>query len=170
MPRSGSTFMTVDTYCQITFICTGMIHKLHKLNTFRTELIITPPHPTSTCSSFSLLLSQWLAWPDAQAPSSLSPVLLPTYSIHHQSLAFTLKELSYTPVHFVPSHCYNSSSSHHHFLQGLEQQSLNSSPWTQTFCCPQGAYLQNKYLNEKHLASLKTQAVEYLTVAKRVNL
>lgn len=65
--------MTVDTYCQITFISTWMIHKLHKLNMFRTELIITPPH----LHLFLLLSSSfswWLAWPVAQAPSSLTPV------------------------------------------------------------------------------------------------
>lgn len=162
--------MTVDTYCQITFICTGMIHKLHKLNMFRTELIITPPHPTSTCSSFSLLLSQWLAWPDAQAPSSLSPVLLPTYSIHHQCLTFTLKELSYTPVHYVPSHCSALVLVTITFHREWSNDPLRVLLEPSLFRCPQGAYLQNKYMNEKHPASLKTQAVEYLTVAKKVNL
>lgn len=107
-------------------------------NLICSQLSSSSPHPTSTCFSFSLLCSQWLAWPDAQAPAPLSPVLLPTYSIHHQSLIFTLKELSHMPVHFVPSHRYNSSCSHHHFPQGMEQPSLNNSPWTQPFSLSSG--------------------------------
>lgn len=136
MPRSRNIFMTVDTYCQITFISTWMIHRLHKLNMFRTELIITPPH----LHLFLLfhLLSRWLAWPDAQAPSSLTPVLLSTYSIHHQSLTFTPKELSHAPVHFVPSPLHPSSD-HHRFPRGMKQQPLDGSPWAQSFSLSSGS-------------------------------
>lgn len=85
MPRSGNIFMTVDTYCQITFISTWMIQQLHKLTMFWSELIITPSH-------LHLL----------PLPSSLSvtgkgrcssPNIIDSYPFpYHLSLTFTLKD------------------------------------------------------------------------------
>lgn len=122
MPRSGNIFMTVDTYCQITFISTWMIQQLHKLSMFQTELIITPSHlhlsplPSSSRSV--------IGKGRCSRPSILDSCPFP----YHLSLTFALKELSHTPVHSVPSHSEHPSASHREWSHSTLTVRLELSP------------------------------------------
>lgn len=119
MPRSGNIFMTVDTYCQITFISTWMIQKLHKLNMFRTELIITPPH-----LHLLLLLSSSLSVIGmARCLSTIISNSCPfpyMFNLSSVSDIYPERTLIHTCPLFVPSHCYHPGFSHCHFPHGVK--------------------------------------------------
>lgn len=166
MPRSGNTFMTVDTYCQITFICTGW--SISFTNLIRSELSSSSPHPTPpppVPPSLFFSLSDWHGqmlkhhhlWVLSFFPYIQSIISLwhSPWKNSHTRLS-TLCLLTATTLVLVTIT----------FYRGWSNSPLIVLLEPRLFRCPQGAYLQDKYLNEKHLASLKTQAVEYLTVAK----
>lgn len=165
MPRSGNIFMTVESHCQVTFISTWMIHKLHKLNMFRTELIITPPH----LHLFLLLSSSLLVTGMARCSSAIIfeasfPHMQSVIRLGHWPWKNSHTHLSTvlhpTATSLVPA----TITSHREWKDSPSMVLLVSS----VFPCPQGAYLPNKLMNEKHYTCLKTQAIVYVKAAKRV--
>lgn len=136
---------------------------------FPTELITTPPHlhlflllssslsviGMARCSSHHHL---WVLPFFPHIPSIISLRYSPWKNSHTRLSALFLPTATTLVLVTITFHREWSNSP----LIVLLEPSL--------FPCPQGTYLQNKYMNEKHPTSLKTQAVVYLTGAKKVNL
>lgn len=153
--------MAVDTYCQITFISAWMIHKLHKLTLFLTELI-TPPHPH--LFPFYLLLSRWLAWADAKHHQ----LWLLSISPHTQSII----SLSHLPWQNFNTHL--STLSHLTttlllvtitFSRRWRNKPLKGSPWTQSSSLSSGS-LSAEWMSEEHYTHSKTEPIVYVKAAE----
>ena len=167
MPRSGNIFMTVDSHRQVTFISTWMIHKLHKLNMFRTELIITPPY-----LHLFLLLSSSLS---VTGMARCSSTIIFEFFFPHIQSVICLWHWPWKNSHTPLSTLLHPTATSLVLVTITSHRERKEGPFTvllvpSLFNCPQGAYLPNKLMNEKHYTCLKTQAIVYLKAAKRVSL